>query len=315
MAPTKDYYKALGVPETASADEIKKAYRKLAKRYHPDATGGDKAKEVKFKEVTEAYETVGDDKKRKEYDTARKNPFTSARGFDGGGFAGGPRGGRRASRVDVSDLNDLFGGAGQRGGAGGGGGFYDVFADMFKGGGAPGDGRARVAEKGEDARARVEIDLPLAAVGGELPLTVDGRRLTVKVPAGIEDGQTIRIAGHGQPGPAGPGDLLIDVKVRPHAQFRRHGDDLEVDVPVAVDLAILGAKVEVPTLEGPAKVTVPPSTSSGLKLRLKGKGARKRASAERGDLYAVIQLTVPKDLSDKARELIEEFGRLTRKAP
>ena len=321
MPPTKDFYKLLGVPETATADEIKKAYRKLARRYHPDVTGGDKAKEAKFKDVSEAYETVGDDKKRAEYDAMRKHPFAGG-GMPGGfpgGFPGGGRGARRsATRVEVNDLNDLFNQP--RSGAGGAG-FYDMFSELFRGGaggGAP-EPRSRSVERGEDVHNRVEVDLPVAVLGGELAVSIEGKRLTVKVPAGIEDGQKIRVAGKGHAGVTGPGDLILEVHVRPHHAFRRKGDDLEVDVPVPLDAAVLGGKVEVQTLEGPTKLTVPPGSSSGLKLRLRGKGARKRGAApatgthaERGDLYAVVMVTVPKEIPARARELIEEFGRVTR---
>ncbi|HZS37967.1 MAG TPA: J domain-containing protein [Polyangia bacterium] len=333
MAAPKDYYKQLGVSETASADEIKKAYRKLAKRYHPDATGGDKTKEARFKEVSEAYETLGDDKKRAAYDELRRNPFAGGmpRGGPGAGpFAGGGanvdlneilnrmRGEVRASR-GRSRQQQASGGAAAdpfapfNQGGGGGGGFGDLF-EMFGGGGGPEPRRAR----GEDVVARLEVELPEAALGSEKEIVVDGKHLKVKIPAGVTDGKTIRLAGQGEPGGRGvpPGDLLIELHERPHPRFKRvqpGSPDVEVEVPVPVDAAILGGKVQVPTLEGPVvNLTVPAGSSSGRKLRLRGKGAHVSKDA-RGDLYANISVQVPSEISPRARELIEEFAKLTKK--
>lgn len=312
----KDFYKVLGVSETATADEIKKAYRKLAKRYHPDVTGGDKSKETKFKEISEAYEVVGDEKKRAAYDAARKNPF--AGGFPGGGSpfgAGFPGGG--AQRVNI-DLEDLLGrhrrGGGAEPGAGGDS-FSDLFSDLFGFGGASGRG----AQASRDITLHTELDLSTAALGGDHAVTTPQGRITVKIPPGIDEGQTIRVAGKGEPGTKGrpAGDLLIEVKIKPHPLFRRKGTNLEVDVPVTIEQAVLGAKVDVPTLEGKAQVTVPAGSSSGLKLRLRGKGVPARAAGgtspqPRGDLYALLQIVVPKDIPPRARELITEFARLTK---
>ena len=323
----KDHYKTLGVPDTATHDEIKKAYRKLARKNHPDVTGGDKAKESRFKDVSEAYETLGDEKKRAEYDLIRKSPFPAAgRGFESGhpfaggnpfaGVRGGGGGGGGRTRVDVNDFSDLFGGGAR--GREKAGGFQDIFSQFFGGGaGGPGGMAEAVEAKGADMKSRVEVDLATAALGGQLPIVVDGKRLTVKVPAGIEDGQVIRIAGQGQQaGGMPPGDLLLEVHVRAHEKFRRHGAaDLEVDLPVPIEVAVLGGKVEVPTLEKPLQLTVPPGSSSGVKMRLKGKGARVRGKEERGDLYAVIQVTVPKDLPERAKELIREFAQVMSEKP
>ena len=309
MAATANFYQVLGVSETATADEIKKAYRRLAKKYHPDVTGGDKAKEAKFKEITQAYEVIGDDKKRVEYDTERRNPFASGRGggpFRGGPFPGGapfPGGGTGARGVQV-DLDELFGRSG--GGTQVGGGFSDLFSELFGGG--------QKAGRGADINAEVEIDLNTAAFGGEQALTLDGRRrVNVRIPPGVEEGQVIKVAGKGQPGrgnlPAG--DLLLTVHFRPHPHFRRQGLDLEVDVPITIAGAVLGGKVEVQTLEGKAQLSIPAGTSSGVKLRLRGKGLARR-DGTRGDLFAVTQIQVPKDLSERARELIREFAELAK---
>ncbi|HEX9102930.1 MAG TPA: DnaJ C-terminal domain-containing protein, partial [Polyangia bacterium] len=300
---TKDFYKTLGVTEKASADELKKAYRKLAKKYHPDVTGGDKAKEAKFKELTEAYETLGDEKKRAQYDELRHNPFAGG-GMPGGGArppGGGFPGG--AQGFDINDLFSQFGGRGAGGrvytySPGGGaegpdmGGLGDIF-EMFRGQQAGGGG-ARVRQqprRGQDIVAKLEIDLPEAALGAEKSVTVDGKQLKIKIPAGVTSGKTIRLAGQGEPAPgkgAQPGDLLIELAERPHTRFRRRVDspaDIEVEVPVPVDVAVLGGKAQVQTLEGTTvNLSIPPGSSSGRKLRLKEKGAMQPGGKPRGDL-------------------------------
>ena len=326
--PAKDFYKVLGVAESASADEIKKAYRKLAKKNHPDATGGDKSKEARFKEITEANETLSDPKKRAAYDEQRKNPFAGGgypggAGFPGGGAPGqGPFGG--GINVDLEDLLRQMGQQRGRGGRGspganpfgGGGGMGDIFGDMFSGGG----GRAQ-PRKGEDVVARLDIDLIDAALGAEKVITVDGKKLNVKIPAGITDGKTIRLAGQGNPGGRGapPGDLLIELHERPSPSFRRKAPgspDIEVELPVPVDVAILGGKAEVKTMEGTTiSLTIPPGTSSGRQMRVKGKGAHIPGGHDgaRGDLYATASVRVPSEIPERARELIQEFAKLTSK--
>lgn len=329
---TKDFYKTLGVSEKATAEELKKAYRKLAKKYHPDVTGGDKAKEAKFKEITEAYETLGDEKKRAQYDEMKNNPF-AAGGFPGGGGGARPGGGFPGGAQGF-DINDLFSQFGGRGGAGGGaggprvytyssgdageaGGFGDIF-DMFRGGGGAAKARPQ-PHRGQDVIAKLDIDLPDAALGAEKQITVDGKQLKVKIPPGVRDGQTIRLAGQGGPAPRGgqPGDLLIELHERPNPRFGRRPDnpaDIEVDVPVPVDVAVLGGKAPVPTLEGTTvTLTIPAGSSSGRKLRLKEKGAMQAGGKPRGDLYAVVSVQVPSEISPKARELMEEFAKLTKK--
>jgi DnaJ-class molecular chaperone len=320
----KDFYKTLGVAEAATHDEIKKAYRRLAKKYHPDATGGDKSKEARFKEITEAYEVLGDEKKRTAYDDAKKNPFAGAYGAPPGG--GNPFAG--SAGIDVEELLRRMK-AGQGAGGGGGrvrvdtggggfGGFGDIFGDMFGGGGAT---TARAPRKGEDVVARLDIDLPEAALGAEKHITVDGKSLKVKIPAGITDGKTIRLAGQGHPGGRGApaGDLLIELHERPHPQFRRHAPgsaDIDTDMSVPVDVAILGGKAEVRTLEGTTlSLTIPPGTSSGKKLRIKGKGAHVAGASTRGDLYANVSVQVPDKLPEKAKQLLEEFAKTLRQKP
>jgi curved DNA-binding protein len=313
MAAAKDFYKTLGVSETASADEIKKAYRKLAKKFHPDVTGGDKAKEARFKEASEAYEVLGDEKKRAAYDEERRNPFAGSP-FAGGGGPGGFSGGGRAN-VDLNDLFSQFKGGGGNVGGGGAGGLNDLF-EMF-GGAAQ---ARRGPKRGEDVVARFEIELPDAALGAEKELIIEGKRLKIKIPPGVGDGKTIRLAGQGHPGGRGApaGDLLIELHEKPHARFRRRAPgsaDVEVDVPIPVDVAILGGKADVPTLEGTTvSLTIPPSTSSGQQLRLRGKGAVVPGpTPARGDLFAVTSVQIPSDVPPRVKELLAEVANLLRK--
>ena len=334
MAVPKNHYSTIGVTETASADEVKKAYRKLAKKLHPDANGGDKAKESKFKEITEAYEVLSDPKKRGDYDASRRNPFAGARGAYGGGGPNVDMGG--AGGIDLDELFSQFGGGpgGKRGGRPrvdpAAGGFGDIFGNMF--GGAAQQGRAAPG-KGQDVQARLEIDLPEAALGSEQTISIDGHRsLKVKIPAGITSGKSIRLNGQGQAsargGPAG--DLIVEIAERPHPRFRRNDrapQDIEVDIPVALDVAVLGGKADVPTLEGTTlTLTIPPLTSSGKKLRLRGKGAviaggkpskpdSDPKATNRGDLYASVSIVLPEKLSEEATETLKRFAEQVRTAP
>lgn len=325
----QDFYKVLGVAENASADDIKKAYRKLAKKYHPDVTGGDKAKESRFKDITQAYEVLSDDKKREEYDAQRRNPFAGGGGpAGGGGFAGGFPGG-------FPDFGS-FTGRGRRGAAGAaggatGGGRVNMninLEDMLRQFGMNADlggGRAEAREseaRGNDVQASLEITFTEAALGCEKavvlePGTANERRLTMRIPAGVDDGETLRLAGQGRPSPVGgaAGNLLVKITVRPHGQtkFRRKGADVEVDVPVHFDQVVLGGTVEVQTMEGTtATLKIPAGTPDGTLLRLRGKGAGDRKGS-RGDLYGVLQVIVPKDISPEARDLLKRFAELTRR--
>ena len=314
MAALKNHYATIGVPETATADEIKKTYRKLAKKLHPDVNGGDKAKTTKFKEITEAYEVLSDDKQRRDYDTQRRNPFAGR----GGGFPGGGGGQPDMGGIDLDELFAQFGG--QQGRRPRGpqqapqGGFGDMFGNMFNQGGRA--QRQEAPQKGEDVQARLDIDLPEAALGTEKTISIDGHRsLKVKIPAGITSGKTIRLAGQGQPSPRGQaGDLLVEVHERPHARFRRRADapqDVDVEVPIPLDVAVLGGKADVPTLEGTnVSLTIPPLSSSGKRLRLRGKGAVLKG-ADRGDLYAEIMIVLPETLSDEAKQALEAFAKAT----
>ncbi len=305
----KDYYETLGVSKTASADEIKKAYRKLSRQYHPDTKPGDKAAEAKFKEVQQAYDVVGDADKRKKYDQFG-HTFDQGAGPGGGPFnwQGGPGGGVQFDFADLFgqggiDLGDIFGGGGGARGRSG----------------PKGRGRSR---KGQDVQATIQVPFHVAAQGGEHVVTMAvgdrSERLTVKIPAGVDNGSVIRLAGQGQPGAGNgaAGDLLVTIQVAPHPYFRREGNNLLVDIPVTITEAALGAKVDVPTLsEGIVSMSIPAGSASGMKLRLRGKGIVDLKTKERGDQYAVLKIVAPKKLDDASQELLRKFAELNPQDP
>jgi molecular chaperone DnaJ len=288
----KDYYKILGVPKAAGKDEIKRAYRKLAHRYHPDANKGDKQAESRFKEISEAHSVLSNDKKRAEYDEMRRL-------FEAGGeriFGFGPdRGG--GVRVNVGDL---FGDGGE--GAG-------LFEDLLGGFGFRGR-----AGRGRDVETEVTLAFDEAVSGTTVTLG-DGTR--VRIPAGVSNGARIKVSGKGAAGaPDGaPGDLYVRVKVREHPVFKtRKNGDLLVMVPVTFTEAALGANVAVPTLNGPVTVKVPAGSPNGKTLRVKGKGAPRRNGGS-GDLLVKLDVQVPNKLSKKERELLEQFGEVHKASP
>ncbi len=297
---TKDYYEILGVPRSATADEIKKAYRSLARKYHPDLHPGDKEMEKKFKEINEAYSVLGDPKKKEEYDLTGRVSF----GEGGPGAGQWPPGG--------------FGGFGGGGGFGGfgdlggrvPGGFEDIFGEIF------GMGGRRGPRRGEDLEYRLSLDFLQAARGTEVKVTVTRRtgpeKITIKIPPGIQDGARVRVAGKGHEGyDGGPaGDLYIVTSVSPHPYFRRKGNDIYITVPVTLREALLGAEIEVPTIMGPARIKIPPGTHGGQKLRLRGKGVPGRRGTPRGDQYCEIKIALPRKIERRSRELVEEFDRL-----
>ncbi len=340
----EDYYKVLGVDRGASQQEIQKAYRKLARKFHPDVSKEDDAEE-KFKKVNEAYEVLKDPETRKKYDQLGKDwkKYQSA----GGGGQAPP--GWENIRVNMGGgrgFEDIFGGGGPAGGAPGGGaqGFSDFF-NAFFGGGGPGAGargaggfsqqgrgfpggrgagrQGRGARKGRSREATLRVRLEDVAAGAEQQITLpvqertsDGRvvrrnkNYKVKIPRGTTDGTVIRLAGQGEPSPSGgkPGDLRIKIEIAPHPVYEVDGHDLYTDLPITPWEAALGAKVPVPTLEGPVTLTVPAGSQSGSKLRLRGKGLPTKKSGERADLYARLQVRVPDDLTDRERELFEELA-------
>lgn len=292
----KDYYGVLGVAKDASADEIKKAYRKLALKYHPDKNPGDKKAEEKFKEITEAYAVLSDAEKRKQYDQ-----------FGEAGFH------QRYSQDDIFrnfDVGDIFREFGF--------GTDDIFGHIFGGGGrgrgrttfhGPGGGHA--ALKGQDYVMRITVPFRQAVQGGER--RVEYRRegkveqLQVRIPPGVETGQKLRVGGKGGHSPgAGPaGDLFLEITVEADPLFTRDGSDLLVKVPVPFSGACLGTSVDVPTLEGTKRVKVPAGMQNGAKIRLKGYGVPARSA--KGDLYAVIEVAVPGGVTDRQRKLLEEL--------
>ena len=299
----RDYYEALGVPRSADTDEIQQAYRKLARKYHPDVNK-DPTAEDKFKEANEAYQVLSDPDTRKRYDRFgpdfRRVPEdydervrASAGGY-GGGFGGGGYGG---------------GGGGRRvhfgRGVGGEGGvdFEDLFGQMFGGGGGYGP------IPGADQEAELELPLEEAYRGGKRTLRLDGRQYDVDIPAGVLDGQRIRLAGQGGRGngDAPPGDLYLVVRIKPHPRFRVQGRDIYVDLPVSPWEAALGATVAVPTPGGEAKVKVVPGSSTGRKLRLRGEGMPNPRGAN-GNLYAEIKVMVPPKPTARERELFEQLA-------
>ncbi|BBO31664.1 DnaJ C-terminal domain-containing protein [Lacipirellula parvula] len=309
----EDHYATLGVARAASAEEIKKAYRKLARENHPDLHPDDPKAKEKFQQVQNAFDVLNDPKKREMYD--RYGSAYESMGAGGpnprpwpGGAGGGGRGGQDSYEVN---FEDLFGG----GGGAGGGGFGDFFKQFGNRGGGGGGRRRPVPESGADLEHELAIPFASAILGGEAQIAVqrgDGRQETihVKIPAGIEDGKKIRLRGQGEPGANGgePGDILIRVAIAPHPQFRRHGKRLEITVPITLAEAIGGGKIDVPTPHGTITLTVPPGTSSGKKLRVKGQGV-KAGSGEPGDLFAELQIVMPKDLSDEERQQLVEIAQ------
>jgi molecular chaperone DnaJ len=376
----KDFYAVLGVSKSASADEIKKAYRKLARELHPDHNPGNAEAEEKFKAASEAYDVLSDDKKRKEYDEMRSL-------FGSGAFRRGARTGAGGPGFDPSDLFGGFSGAGTgAGGPGdrrfGGAGFSDIFSSIFSGGGAgPGGVRRSGPQRGRDVEAEVTLDFVHAVLGTTLPLTLrspgvcdtchgDGakpgttprtcpqcagsglisrnqgsfsfsepcrecqgagsivdekcpecrgtggvtknRTINVRFPAGVADGQRIRLSGRGEPGERGgpAGDLYVQVKVRPDDLFGRSGDDLTLTVPITFAESVLGTDLRVPTMDVPVTLRVPPGTPSGRKLRARGKGVVRR-DGQAGDLIVTVEVQVPPAISEEARDALEQFAKLT----
>ncbi len=299
----KDFYAVLGVPKDADQPAIKKAYRKLARQLHPDHNPGDAKAEARFKDIGEAYSVLSDPEQRQQYDQLRA--MTGGARFTAGSRAGGQGG---AGFEDV--LGGLFGGGGgsRVRYSTGGGGFEDVLGGLFGGG----FGQPRGPRRGVDLTASTTLRFRTAAEGATVSLSVEGRTVNARIPAGVRDGQKIRLRGKGRPGDPGaePGDLVITVTVEPHPVFTADGANLKVTVPVAFDEAALGATIEVPTLDGtPVKVKVPPGTPSGRTLRVKGKGIA--TSRSTGDLLVTVQVVVPQKLSPAAREAVQAFGIAT----
>lgn len=303
----KDFYKVLGVSKEVSDADLKKTYRKLARQYHPDSKPGDAAAEAKFKEISEAYAVLSDPEQRAEYDQIRAMG-SGARFTAGGPGAGGFEDvfsafgqGRGGGRYESADFDDIFSMFNQQQGGGFGSGRFGQPTGGFRGFGGP--------TRGADVTARTTIDFVTATKGETITLQgEDGKPFKVKIPAGVADGQRIRLRGRGRPSPDGgeSGDIVVQVTVRPHPVFTREGLNLRVVVPVTFTEAALGATIEVPTLGGdPVKLRVAPGTPSGRVLRVKGRGVATQKGT--GDLLAEVQVVVPSHLEGAAREALERF--------
>jgi molecular chaperone DnaJ len=377
VAAGKDFYQILGVERSATEKEIKSAYRKLARKYHPDVNPGDKASEERFKDISEAYEVLSDPEKRQKYDAFGSQWESAGMGGPGagaGGFTYRPGGGAGGVQFD-------FGGAG----GGGGAPWEDLLGGFFGGGGGTGRRPTQTAARGADLQYEIEVSLEEAFRGGERRFTITApdtcptchgtgaepgasletcplcqgsgrgvswrgfsiggdvcercggtgkipsqkchtcrgtgqverpRAVTVSIPKGVDEGNKLRVAGQGSPGEHGApaGDLYLSVKMRPHPLFERKGEDLYVDLPVTFAEAALGADVEVPTMNGRVTMKIPPGVQSGQQLRLSGQGMPRRAGGS-GNLFARLKVTVPRNLSDEERQLIEKLSSLRGENP
>src|SRR5262245_12474224 len=294
----QDYYSVLGLRRNASDKEIKQAYRRLARQYHPDANPRETAAEQQVKEISEAYSVLSNPESRKKYDRFGHQAF--ATGFDSafggsGGFGGGYTG----------NLKDFFGGRASFEGLG------SIFEEFW------GGGRQRTPHgpvSGQDLEHTVDVSFEEAIRGPTTYVEVPRRdgsveRLQVKIPPGVDTGSKVRVAGKGEPGrySGPPGDLYIAIRVRPHAYFTRQGNDILCEVPVTLPEALLGAKIEVPTIDGKATMTLPAGTQNGRRFRLRGKGVTTLRGGARGDHYVTVHVVLPDKLDARSRELLEEF--------
>jgi DnaJ-class molecular chaperone len=327
----KDYYQTLGIPKSAAAKDIKQAYRKLARKFHPDVNPGDKAAEARFKEINEAYEVLGDPEKRRKYDELGANwrlyeqaqqqgqPWPGGSPFGGGSGEGGTwtinMGGPGGYRtMTEEEMQDLFGNE-------------DPFSDFFKtffGGGAAEPGRGRQtraprSQKGRDIEHEVELTLEEAFHGAMRRISIKqgghARSVDVRIPAGVKDGSRVRAAGEGEAGSNGgvAGDLYLRVRIKSHPVFERRGHDLHAKVAVPVTTAVLGGEALVPTISGSVRLKIPETTQSGQVFRLKGHGMPVVGKPdERGDLYATIDVQLPRSLSKDQRQHYEALARLER---
>ena len=305
----RDYYQTLGVSRNASEKEIKRAYRRLARQYHPDRNPGDKVAEERFKEINEAHEVLTDRDKRQKYDRLGAQWQQWQRmGRDPGDFdfsqwySGSPG----ATHVEYGDLGDLFGSSG---------GFSDFFRSIFGQAGAQPTMRWRQAQRrvhrGQDYEQPVDITLEESFQGTTRVLEIDSTRLEVKIPPGVRTGSKIRVAGKGGPGAGGgpSGDIFLRINVLPHKLFERKEDDLHCEVLVDLYTALLGGEVRVPTLEGAVQLRIPPETQAGRTFRLRGRGMPNLRNPTRsGDLYAKVKIALPQRLSEREKELFRELA-------
>ena len=292
----EDLYSVLGVAKTAKPEAITKAYRKLAKKLHPDLNPGDKAAEEKFKKVAAAYGIVGDEEKRGRYDRgeidASGQETPQQRYYRE--YAGGEEGARYRSTAGFEDI----------------GAFSDLFGDLFgeRGGARGGAGGRRFSMRGQDTHYRLDVDFLDAVNGTKTRLTLpDGGTLDVTIPPGVTDGQVLRLKGKGNPGmgEGGPGDALIEIGVKPHPVFKREGGDIVVEVPITFDEAVLGGKVEVPTITGRVFATVPPGSNTGQTLRLKGRGIKSKSGT--GDQLVKLSVVLPERIDEDLKSFAERW--------
>jgi len=296
----RDPYEVLGVAKTASADEIKQAYRKLAKRLHPDLNPGNAKIEQQFKEVSAAYHLLSDAEKRRRYDAGEIDASGAERAEQRRYYRNYADGGpgqkyRGFSFDDTSDLGDMAGGE-------------DLFANLF------GHRRSnqKVRMRGADVSYEATVEFLEAALGARKRLTLtDGKVIDFTIPPGTAEGQTLRLKGQGLPGfgDAPPGDAFIEIKVKPHAQFRREGQDIHIELPVTLQEAVLGGSIEVPTIDGRVSMTVPKGSNTGTTLRLKAKGVMNAKTHERGDEYVHLKVVLPSQKDEKLTEMVERWAK------
>ncbi|MCY4378842.1 MAG: DnaJ domain-containing protein, partial [Candidatus Dadabacteria bacterium] len=299
MNTEKDLYAVLGVPRNATQDQIKKAYRDLARKHHPDMNQGDKESEEKFKEIQHAYETLSDPEKKKSYD------MFGTSGFGGQRTSGGSY--RQYSRgfPDIDEIfKDIFS---QGGGAYGMGGAGGSFGDIFDFGNV-----RQQPRKPKNIQHTVTLDFETAVKGGEKELLVkspDGgiKKIMVKIPAGVKTGSKVRLPGKGEQMNSMAGDLILEIKVLSHPVFKRENDDIYIDLPLTVYEAALGTLIDVPTIESPVKLTIPPGVGSGTRMRLREKGVKNPKTGKRGDQFVVVQIAMPKESNEHMKKLMDEI--------
>jgi len=318
----KDYYTTLGVSKTASEKEIKQAYRKLARKHHPDVNPGDKSAEAKFKEINEAYEVLGDQDKRRKYDELGANwrayeqaqqqgqPWGAP--FGGGAYSANTGGAGGYRTMTEEEMRDLFGNEDP---------FSDFFKTFFGGGGSSAGGRQRAGrttrvQKGRDIEHEVDLTLDEAFHGTTRRMSIKqeghARTVDVRIPVGVKDGSRVRAAGEGESGANGgvAGDLYLRVRIRPHTMFERKGDDLHSHVAVPVTTAVLGGEAQVPTISGAVRLKIPEGTQNGQVFRLKGHGMPAVGKPDdRGDLYATVDVQLPRSLTEEQREHYEALRK------
>lgn len=307
----KDYYRILGVDKNVDEKEIKKAYRKLARQYHPDMNPGSKQAEERFKEINEAYEVLSDPDKRQKYDRlgaswhAYQHTGQDPSGFDWSQWTAGAPGGARVN-VEYADLSNLFGE----------GTFSDFFQSIFGGSGSPFTAKSqfqRAPGRGQNVSYPVEVSLEEAFAGAQRVLSIDGKRLEVRIPAGVTTGSRVRVAGEGPASASGgpAGDLLLLIQVRPHPMFERDGDDLRCEVAIDLYTAVLGGEIAVPTITGRATLRIPEGTQLGQVFRLRGQGMPNlRKPDTRGNLLVKVRVQIPTKLTEPERQLFRELARL-----